>query len=91
MYPFEERATDIDIRWKELDGDSEPENLLADRSALLHELDARGLLSDEAAEAKLEWLRLWNMTTLESWFTSARRALKYLVSRPRPRAYSGRP
>ena len=82
---FDRRARDIDERAAPTHGANEPPELLHDRSALLVDLDAAGLLSPVHEQAKRERLRLWGADALESWYAAAVEASRYLASQERRR------
>ena len=82
---LDRRAGDIDRRAAGLTDEAEPPDLLADRRALLIDLDAAGLLSAEQEAAKRGRLRYWAPDTLLSWYDAACTASRYLASEERRR------
>jgi hypothetical protein len=82
---LDRRARDIDQRAAAFTDRDEPPDLLADRRALLIDLDAAGLLSVDQEAAKRGRLQYWAPDTLLSWYDAACTASRYLASGERRR------
>lgn len=67
------------------DAEREPADLLAERRALLVDLDAHGLLSEEHAVYKRRWLATWGLAQLAAYYAAALELLGYLRSDERRR------